>query len=36
MVVADDFHLEAGGAHCRLALMVFFVLCSMGSPALLA
>ena len=33
MVVADDFHLEAGGAHYRLALMVFFVLCStVGVP----
>ena len=33
MVVADDFHLEAGGAHHRQALMVFFVLCSMvGVP----
>ena len=33
MLVADDFHLEAGGAHYRLALMVFFVLCStVGVP----
>ena len=28
MVVADDYHLEAGGAHYRLALLMFFVFCS--------
>ena len=28
MVVADDYHLEEGGAQYRLALMMFFVLSS--------
>ena len=36
MVVADDYHLDAGGAEYRLALLTFFVLCHGGSPALLA
>ena len=27
MVVADDYHLEAGGEHYRFALFAFFLLC---------
>ena len=30
LLVADDFHLEAGGPAYREALMVFFVLCSVA------
>ena len=26
--MADDFHLDAGGGHCRAALVTFFVLCA--------
>ena len=33
MVVADDYHLQAGGSHNPLAFMVFFILCStVGVP----
>ena len=33
MVVADDYHLEAGGSHGPLALILFFILCStVGVP----
>ena len=33
MVVPDDYHLEAGGMHYRLALVMFFILCStVGAP----
>ena len=32
MLVADDFHLEAGGAEYRPALVVFFVLCTVACP----
>ena len=33
LLVADDFHLEVGGAGYREALMIFFVLCHMaGAP----
>ena len=28
MVVADDYHLEAGGEHYRIALFAFFLLCN--------
>ena len=34
MVVADDYHLEAGGPACRSALMVFFVLCAVSGVPL--
>ena len=34
MVVADDFHLEAGGPAYRSALMVFFVLCAVSGVPL--
>ena len=27
VVVADDYHLEAGGEHCRSALFAFFLFC---------
>ena len=33
MLVADDYHLEAGGEECRFALMTFFIVCSIvGVP----
>ena len=33
MIVADDFHLGAGRMHYRLALMMFFIVCSVvGAP----
>ena len=28
MAHADDYHLEAGGEHCRFALFAFFLLCN--------
>ena len=34
MLVADDFHLEAGGAEYRPALVVFFVLCAVAGVPL--
>ena len=33
MLVADDYHLEAGGEEYRFALMTFFIICSIvGVP----
>ena len=33
MVVADDYHLKAGGMHYRLARTMFLILCSVvGAP----
>ena len=33
LLVADDYHLEAGGPQYRASIMVFFVLCSvLGVP----
>ena len=32
MVVADDYHLEAGGEHYRFALFAFFLCCTCGVP----
>ena len=34
MLVADDYHLEAGGQSYRSALMVFFVLCAVSGVPL--
>ena len=34
MLVADDFHLEAGGAEYRSELIVFFVLCAVSGVPL--
>ena len=34
MLVADDYHLEAGGAEYRSALIVFFVLCAVSGVPL--
>ena len=33
MLLADDYHVEVGGAHFRPALLVFFLLCEvLGCP----
>ena len=36
MLMADDYHLEAGGQSYRCALMVFFVLCAVCGVPILA